>query len=119
MIKSVEDMTIFKEAYQLSLKVHKLSLNFPKYEQYSLADQLRRSSKSIVANLCEGFAKQVYSKAEFRRYVQVSIGSCDETKMWLMYSKDLEYINSEQYAYLRSSYDVLVKQFVALYFNIK
>jgi four helix bundle protein len=58
----------------------------------ALADQLRRASKSICANLAEGFAKQSYSAAEYRRYLTVAIGSSDETQLWLRYCIDLGYI---------------------------
>ena len=57
-----------------------------------MADQLRRSSKSICANLAEGFAKQSHSAAEYRRYLTVAIGSSDETQLWLRYGVDLGYI---------------------------
>ena len=57
-----------------------------------MADQLRRSSKSICANLVEGFAKQSHSAAEYRRYLMVAIGSSDETRLWLRYCVDLDYV---------------------------
>jgi hypothetical protein len=68
-IRRVEDLEVFRRAYQLSLEVHRASLEFPRIEQWALADQVRRSSKSICANLAEGFAKQSYSAAEYRRYL--------------------------------------------------
>ncbi|CAH2403446.1 four helix bundle protein [Mesorhizobium escarrei] len=49
-------------------------------EQYALADQLRRSSKAICANLAEGFAKQTHSKPEFARFISMAIGSCSEVE---------------------------------------
>jgi four helix bundle protein len=63
----------------------------PQIEQRILADQLRRGSKSICANLAEGFGKQGLSKTEFRRFVLMSIGSADEMRVWLRYCLDLEY----------------------------
>ena len=56
-IERVEDLEVFRRAYRLSLEIHKSSLALPRIEQFALADQLRRSSKSICANLAEGFAK--------------------------------------------------------------
>jgi four helix bundle protein len=85
MIKRVEDLEVFRRAYRLSLELHKISLEFPRIEQFALADQLRRASKSICANLTEGFAKQSHSAAEYRRYVVTAIGSSDETQLWLRY----------------------------------
>ena len=91
-IERVEDLEVFRRAYRLSLEIHKSSLELPRIEQFALADQLRRSSKSICANLAEGFAKQSYSAAEYRRYLTVAIGSSDETQLWLRYCIDLGYI---------------------------
>jgi four helix bundle protein len=91
-IQRVEDLEVFRRAYRLSLELHRASLEFPRIEQFALADQLRRSSKSICANMAEGFAKQNYSAAEYRRYLLVAIGSSDETQLWLRYCIDLGYV---------------------------
>ncbi len=91
-IERVEDLEVLRRAYRLSLEIHKSSLALPRIEQLALADQLRRSSKSICANLAEGFAKQSYSAAEYRRYLTVAIGSSDATQLWLRYCIDLGYI---------------------------
>ena len=74
-VSSFEDLEVFQRAYRVSLELHRESLRFPKIEQYALADQLRRASKSICANIAEGFAKQRRSSAEYRRYLLMAIGS--------------------------------------------
>jgi four helix bundle protein len=94
-IERVEDLEVFRRAYRLSLDVHRASLELPRIEQFALADQLRRASKSICANLAEGFAKQGYSAAEYRRYLLTAIGSSDETQLWLRYCVDLGYLTEE------------------------
>ena len=91
-IERVEDLEVYRRAYRLSLEVHRASLELPRIEQFALADQLRRSSKSICANLVEGFAKQSRSAAEYRRSLTVAIGSSDETQLWLRYCVDLGYV---------------------------
>jgi four helix bundle protein len=96
MVRSVEDLEVFRRAYRLSLELHRLSLELPRIEQFALADQLRRASKSICANLTEGFAKQSHSAAEYRRYVVTAMGSSDETQLWLRYCVDLGYIDEER-----------------------
>lgn len=63
--KNIEDFDVFNRAYNLSLKVHKLSLSMPRFEQLDLANQLRRSSKSVCSNFAEGFAKKSFSPKEF------------------------------------------------------
>src|SRR6201984_2264752 len=94
-IERVEDLEVFRRAYRLSLEIHKSSLALPRIEQFALADQLRRASKSICANLAEGFAKQGYSAAEYWRYLLSAIGSSDETQLWLRYCIDLGYLEKE------------------------
>jgi four helix bundle protein len=94
-VRSFEDLAVFQRAYRLSLVVHRRSLSFPAREQYGLAERLRRASKSICANLAEGFAKQRGSGPEFRRFVLIAIGSSDEMRVWIRYCRDLGYIDDE------------------------
>ena len=78
--QTVEDVEVFRRAYWLSLEVHRTSLDLPRIEQFALADQIRRASKSICANLAEGFGKQRQSRSEFRRFVMMATGSADEPR---------------------------------------
>jgi len=71
---SFEELEVFQRAYKLSLEIHRLSLEFPKREQYGLGEQIRRASKSICANIAEGFAKQSFSVQEFKRYISIAVG---------------------------------------------
>lgn len=82
-IKRAKDLEVYRRAYAVSLEVHKATLVFPKIEQYALADQMRRSSKAICANLAEGFAKQTHSKPEFARFISMAMGSCSEVETWI------------------------------------
>lgn len=102
--KGFEDLEVFTLAYRLSLEVHRASLNFPKIEQYALADQLRRASKSICANIAEGFGKQKLSRPEFRRFLSMALGSSDEMRVWLRYCLDLHYINEDTWHDWRTEY---------------
>jgi four helix bundle protein len=113
--KRVEELHVYQRAYKISLEIHKLSLNFPKIEQYALADQLRRSSKSICANLAEGFSKQVGSKKEFRQFILISMGSSDEVLTWIRYCKDLEYLSEDQFIAFEKEYQEISKMLKGLY----
>jgi hypothetical protein len=57
-VVSFEDIEVFQRAYRVSLEIHRTSLAFPRVEQRALADQIRRASKSICANLAEGYGRQ-------------------------------------------------------------
>jgi four helix bundle protein len=61
-LKSHKDLIVYKSAIQLALRIHELSKNFPAEERYSLTDQIRRSSRSIAANIAEAFRKMRYPK---------------------------------------------------------
>ena len=94
-VSRVEELEVFGRAYRVSLEVHRASLEFPRIEQFALADQVRRASKSICANLAEGFGRQQQSKPEFRRFLMMALGSADEMQVWTMYCRDLGYIGAD------------------------
>ena len=112
--KSFEDLAVFQRAYKISLEIHKVTLQFPKIEQYAVADQIRRASKSVCANIVEGFAKQVHSKAEFKRFVMMALGSSDEMRMWIRYCLDLEYIDEPTWKRWRDEYHAISKMLYVL-----
>ncbi|MDG4878850.1 four helix bundle protein [Mesorhizobium sp. WSM4935] len=95
-IKRAKDLEVYRRAYAVSLDVHRATLGFPKIEQYALADQMRRSSKAICANLAEGFAKQTHSRPEFARFISMALGSCSEIETWISYAFDLGYVTQPQ-----------------------
>jgi four helix bundle protein len=110
-----EDLQVFQRAYRISLEVHRASLRFPQIEQRVLADQIRRASKSICANIAEGFGKQRRSRVEFKRYLLMAIGSADEMQVWARYCSDLEYIDRETFAKWRDEYRQIAKMLQGLY----
>ena len=106
MIRSFEDLEVYQKAYKYSLEIHRRSLEFPKVEQYELASQIRRSTKSISANIAEGHGR---SASEFKRYLTIAKGSVSETRVHLSYCKDLGYLTEPEYQDLDSKYDELGK----------
>ena len=104
LIKTAKDLEVFKRAYRASLDIHRVTLEFPKIEQYALADQLRRATKSICANIAEGFGKQRNSAAEFGRFLSMAQGSASEVQVWLKYALDLKYITPEQFTTWEDDY---------------
>jgi four helix bundle protein len=86
---------VFQRAYRRSLEIHRASLELPRIEQGALADQIRRASKSICANLAEGFGRQAVSKPEFRRFVTMALGSAGEMQVWTLYCRDLGHVDSD------------------------
>ncbi len=94
-VRRFEDLGVFRRAYALSLEVHRASLEFPRIEQFALADQVRRASKSICANIAEGFGKQRQSRVAFHRFLMMATGPADEMQVWSLYCRDLGYIDKD------------------------
>ena len=113
-VVSFEDLEVFQRAYRLSLEIHRSSLTFPLVEQRALADQIRRASKSICANIAEGYGRQKRSKAEFKRFLQMAIGSSDEMRVWVRYALDLEYIDEPTWQRWRDEYQTIVRMLQSL-----
>jgi four helix bundle protein len=114
-VSRVEELEVFQRAYALSLEVHRASLEFPRIEQFALADQVRRASKSICANLAEGFGKQRQSRTEFHRFVAMAIGSADEMQVWSLYCRDLCYIGIDVAERWRSEYREIARMLQGLH----
>ena len=114
-VNTFEDLEVFKRAYRVSLELHKASLQFPRIEQFALADQIRRASKSVPGNIAEGFGKQRGSTAEFKRYLLMAIGSSDEMQVWLKYCADLEYIDREICEAWRDEYRQIARMLQSFY----
>jgi four helix bundle protein len=100
--RSYRDLEIYRLAHQLGVDIHKFSLSLPKYELYESGSQLRKASKSISANLVEGYGRRRY-KAEFIRFLVYSHSSCNETIEWLEYIADT-------YAELKGTADLHLKK---------
>jgi four helix bundle protein len=113
-VVSFEDLEVFQRAYRMSLEIHRQSLTFPQIEQRVLADQLRRASKSICANVAEGYGRQKRSKAEFKRFLQMAIGSSDEMRVWVRYALDLGYIDETVWRRWRDEYQMISRMLQSL-----
>ena len=118
-ISRAKDLEVYKRAYAISLEVHKTTLKFPQIEQYALADQMRRSSKGICANLAEGFAKQTHSKPEFARFISMAMGSCSEMETWTSFAFDLGYITQKQLSDWLNGYAAIYGMLVKLREKLK
>ena len=114
-MSDVWSLAVFKRAYAISLEVHRASLQFPKVEQFDgIADQLRRSSKSVCALLAEGAGRQTRSDVEYRRYVTMASGSAEECRLWCRYAADLGYADPAQAQAWQTEYGEIVRMLAGL-----
>jgi four helix bundle protein len=113
MIGGFRDLVVFQKAYKLAMEIFEISKKFPKEEKYSLTDQLRRSSRSITANIAEAWAKKHYEKA-FVSKILDSLAEEFETEVWLDFSKDSKYIDESTYKELIDEYTEVRKMLISM-----
>jgi four helix bundle protein len=101
-IKSAKDLTVYRKAYELAMKVFEVTKKFPPEERYALTGQIRRSTRSVCLNLREGWAKRRY-EAHFVNKLTDSDGENSETDSSLDFAKDCGYLTREQHAELTSA----------------
>lgn len=106
------DLDVYQDSYRLALEVHQLTLGFPDLERYVLAEQMRRASKSIPANIAEGWGVQ--SQRNFAHFLGQALGSTDEMQVHLDFARDLGYISQARHAGLLERYTVLGKRLYRL-----
>ena len=97
--QSFRDLIVYQKSRELQREIFKLTKSFPKEETYSLTDQIRRSSRSIGANITESWAKRRYEK-HFISKLTDSDGEQMETQHWLETALDCGYANSQAIARL-------------------
>ncbi|MDZ7742759.1 MAG: four helix bundle protein [Bacteroidota bacterium] len=112
-INSFRDLIVFKKAYEVGMEIFEITKHFPKEEKYSLTDQIRRSSRSVSSNIAEAWAKRIYVKS-FVSKLSDSLGEEYESEVWLDYSRDCQYINTDTYNSLINKYDEVRKMLIAM-----
>ena len=118
MIKSYKDLDVYNLSYELAMEVFELTKSFPKEEQYSLTSQIVRSSRSISANITEGWAKRSYENY-FKQHLVHALGSNAETENWLNFAKDCNYIKDKNFKSLEIKLNKIGRMLTKLHQNWK
>ena len=101
MTYTFESVIAWQRAHQFVLTVYRITKEFPADEIYGLTSQFRRAAVSIEANIAEGYKK--LSKADKLRFMNISQGSVEECRDYILLSRDLQYINEQQFSELYDS----------------
>jgi four helix bundle protein len=99
-IRSFHELRVYRSAFDLQQEIFQLSKKWPREEKYSLTDQIRRSSRSIGANIAESWAKRAYP-AHFASKLTDADGELQETDHWLTTALACEYLNASQHSKLQ------------------
>ena len=116
MIQSHEDLDVYKMAYQAGRRVFELTKTFPREETYSLTDQIRRSSRSVYANIAEAWRKRRYEGA-FCLKLNDSEGEAAETQTWVRTAADCGYISRDTENELFQVYENILGKLVRMISN--
>lgn len=112
------DLDAYKESFQLSLEIEEIIKTLPSYEQFLLADQMRRASRAISALIAEGYAKRETIQV-FKKFLRDAIGEANEMINHLAFAKAKKYIESHKADNLIERYHMVGKKLTRLKENWK
>jgi len=116
MIKSFKDLEVYALSYGIAMDIFRIAKRFPKEELYSLTSQVIRSSRSISANITEGWSKRYYEN-KFKVHLIDALGSTGETQNWISFAKDCEYLTPEEFLKFEGQLDHIGKMLTKLHQN--
>jgi four helix bundle protein len=105
-VKNYTDLLVYRQAHRLALQVSKFTKTLPREEQFELGRQLRRSARSVAANLVEGWTKR-NSAADFKRHLRFAAGKAAECKFWTELAADEGLVT-------RGSSELILKEYAKL-----
>ncbi|QDU18308.1 hypothetical protein ETAA1_01930 [Urbifossiella limnaea] len=112
-ITSHTELEVYQKALDAAKRLFRLSKSFPKEETYSLTDQVRRSSRSVCANLAEAWRKRRYEGA-FIAKLSDAEGEAAETQVWLEFAVDAGYLHRDEAKPLYLAYDEVIRTLVGM-----
>jgi four helix bundle protein len=107
------DLTVYQKSFDAAMQIFQLSKSFPREETYSLTDQIRRSSRSVCANLAEAWRKRRYEAAFISKLSDVESESA-ETQVWLQFAVQCKYVDRDVAATLYKTYDEILATLVGM-----
>lgn len=112
-IGSYKDLRVYKSAMEAAMKVFELTRTFPAEERYSMVDQIRRSSRSVCANLAEAWRKRRYKAAFVAKLNDVESEAC-ETQVWIELAERCSYLSACAATELDKMYDQILAQIIKM-----
>ncbi len=113
MIRNFKELLVYKKAFEQAMRVFEVSKRFPKAEEYSLTDQIRRSSRSVCTNIGEAWRKRRYP-ASFVSKLTDADAEATETIIWLDFSLGCAYVDSTVHTQYSSEYEEIGKMLGAM-----
>lgn len=111
-MQNFKDLKVWVKSHEITLKIYSLTKGFPKEEIYTLTSQIRRCSSSIPANIAEGCGKN--SNSDLGRFLNIALGSANETEYFLLLAKDLGYLTIDDHQLLERSINEVKAMLISL-----
>jgi len=112
-IQSHRDLEVYRKAFNAAMQIFEITGGFPKQETYSLTDQVRRSSRSVCANLAEAWRKRRY-EAAFVSKLCDSESEAAETQVWIEFAVKCAYLKRETGLGLYETYEEIIRMLVSM-----
>jgi four helix bundle protein len=112
-ILGFRELRVYREAFAAAMRIFELTKVFPLDEKYSMVDQMRRSSRSVCANIGEAWRKRRY-KANFVSKLSDAEGEAEETRVWLEFALRCRYLEQNDFDQLDDVYDKILGQLVRM-----
>ena len=112
-IRSYRELNVYQTAFEAAMRLFQVTKRFPVDERYSMVDQIRRCSRSVCANIAEGWRKRLY-KAHFVSKMSDAEGEASETRVWLEFALRCGYLDTTQFEELDDIYDKVTAQLVRM-----
>lgn len=116
-MKDFRKLKVWEKAHQLTLKIYKVTEEFPREELYGLTSQIRRASVSIPTNIAEGCVRS--SDADFSRFLYIALGSTSELEYLILLSMDLKFIKNDLYVELNNDTNEIKKMLISMIQKLK
>ncbi len=118
LVRRHEDLEVYQVAFEAAMRIFEVSKRFPVEERYSLTDQVRRSSRSVCANLAEAWRKRIY-EASFVAKLSDCIAEAAETQTWIAFAIRCQYLDRQIGNDLHQTYDRIIATLINLSHNAK
>ncbi|HDR14691.1 MAG TPA: four helix bundle protein [Desulfobacteraceae bacterium] len=112
-IRHFRELRVYKNAMEAAMRIFEITKNFPVEERYSMTDQMRRSSRSVCANLAEAWRKRRYQNAFIAKLSDAESEAC-ETQVWLEFAQRCHYLDEQTSQQLDGAYDQVIGQLVRM-----
>ena len=112
-IRTYKELRVFQNAMDAAMKIFEVTKEFPAEEKYSMVDQMRRSSRSVCANIGEAWRKRRYKAAFIAKMSDAESEAC-ETQVWIEFARRCAYLNDETSHDMDSTYDQIMGQIVTM-----